>query len=116
MYGHLKGEVAEAVSGMLSELQERYHRFRNDEAFLQKAHCYGAKSQRTCGRNAESLPLKPLALWRKPWVVIAARWRAGLSGLQTSVPDKASARLLLCQTVKNRKNPGFLYLRSRFYY
>jgi tryptophanyl-tRNA synthetase len=35
MYGHLKGEVADAVSGMLTELQERYHRFRNDEAFLQ---------------------------------------------------------------------------------
>ena len=27
MYGHLKGAVAEAVSGMLGELQERYHRF-----------------------------------------------------------------------------------------
>ncbi|MFO6483877.1 tryptophanyl-tRNA synthetase [Escherichia coli] len=36
MYGHLKGEVADAVSGMLTELQERYHRFRNDEAFLQR--------------------------------------------------------------------------------
>ena len=36
MYGHLKGEVADAVSGMLTELQERYHRYRNDEAFLQK--------------------------------------------------------------------------------
>ena len=36
MYGHLKGEVADAVSGMLTELQERYHRFRNDEAFLQQ--------------------------------------------------------------------------------
>ena len=34
MYGHLKGEVADAVSGMLLELQERYNRFRNDEAFL----------------------------------------------------------------------------------
>ncbi|BCG07694.1 MULTISPECIES: tryptophan--tRNA ligase [Buttiauxella] len=36
MYGHLKGEVAEAVSGMLTELQERFHRFRNDEAYLQQ--------------------------------------------------------------------------------
>ncbi|VFS31535.1 tryptophanyl-tRNA synthetase [Salmonella enterica subsp. enterica serovar Typhimurium] len=43
MYGHLKGEVAEAVSGMLSELQERYHRFRNDEAFLQKVMKDGRK-------------------------------------------------------------------------
>ncbi|MDN5679570.1 MAG: tryptophan--tRNA ligase, partial [Ewingella sp.] len=36
MYGHLKGAVAEAVSGMLTELQERYHHFRNDEALLQQ--------------------------------------------------------------------------------
>lgn len=43
MYGHLKGEVAEAVSGMLTELQERYHRFRNDEAFLQKVMKEGAE-------------------------------------------------------------------------
>ncbi|MEI3773541.1 tryptophan--tRNA ligase [Pectobacterium brasiliense] len=42
MYGHLKGAVADAVSGMLSELQERYHRFRNDEAFLQQIMREGA--------------------------------------------------------------------------
>ena len=43
MYGHLKGEVADAVSGMLTELQERYHRYRNDEAFLQKVMKDGAE-------------------------------------------------------------------------
>lgn len=43
MYGHLKGEVAEAVSGMLTELQERYHRFRNDEAFLNQVMKDGAE-------------------------------------------------------------------------
>ena len=43
MYGHLKGEVAEAVSSMLTELQERYHRFRNDEAFLQQVMKDGAE-------------------------------------------------------------------------
>ncbi|VDY37244.1 tryptophanyl-tRNA synthetase [Salmonella enterica subsp. arizonae] len=53
MYGHLKGEVAEAVSGMLSELQERYHRFRNDEAFLQKVMKDGAEKARA--RAAETL-------------------------------------------------------------
>ncbi|WP_192456547.1 tryptophan--tRNA ligase [Musicola keenii] len=42
MYGHLKGAVADAVSGMLSELQERYYRFRNDEAFLQQVMRDGA--------------------------------------------------------------------------
>lgn len=43
MYGHLKGEVAEAVSGMLSELQARYHRFRNDEALLNRVMREGAQ-------------------------------------------------------------------------
>lgn len=43
MYGHLKGEVADAVSGMLTELQERYHLFRNDEAFLQQVMKDGAE-------------------------------------------------------------------------
>ncbi|MBK5074327.1 tryptophan--tRNA ligase [Budviciaceae bacterium CWB-B4] len=42
MYGHLKTEVAEAVANMLTELQERYHRFRNDEAFLQQVMREGA--------------------------------------------------------------------------
>ncbi|WJM85187.1 tryptophan--tRNA ligase [Dickeya chrysanthemi] len=52
MYGHLKGAVADAVSGMLSELQARYHRFRDDEAFLQQvmrdgAQKAGARAQET---------------------------------------------------------------------
>jgi tryptophanyl-tRNA synthetase len=46
MYGHLKGAVAEAVSGMLTELQERYHRFRNDEALLQQIMRDGAEKAR----------------------------------------------------------------------
>ena len=46
MYGHLKGEVADAVSAMLSELQERYHRYRNYEAFLQKVMKDGAEKAR----------------------------------------------------------------------
>ena len=46
MYGHLKGEVAEAGSGMLTELQERYHRFRNDEAFLNQVMRDGATKAR----------------------------------------------------------------------
>ncbi|MDF7648444.1 tryptophan--tRNA ligase [Candidatus Pantoea formicae] len=46
MYGHLKGEVAEAVSGMLTELQERYHRFRNDEDFLNQVMREGATKAR----------------------------------------------------------------------
>ncbi len=55
MYGHLKGEVAEAVSGMLIDLQERYHRFRNDEAFLNQVMKDGAeKGQRAGFSNPES--------------------------------------------------------------
>ncbi|SMB87156.1 tryptophanyl-tRNA synthetase [Pasteurella testudinis DSM 23072] len=34
MYGHLKSAVADEVSQMLSELQQRFHHFRNDEALL----------------------------------------------------------------------------------
>ncbi|TCV93651.1 tryptophan--tRNA ligase [Biostraticola tofi] len=34
MYGHLKTEVADAVSAMLVDFQARYHQLRNDEAFL----------------------------------------------------------------------------------
>ena len=46
MYGHLKGAVADAVSGMLTELQERYNRFSNDEAFLQQVMRDGAQKAR----------------------------------------------------------------------
>ena len=46
MYGHLKGAVADSVSGMLSELQERYHRFRNDDALLEQVMRDGAAKAR----------------------------------------------------------------------
>ncbi len=46
MYGHLKGAVADAVSGMLSELQARYNRFRNDEALLEQVMRDGATKAR----------------------------------------------------------------------
>ncbi|MFG1174857.1 tryptophan--tRNA ligase [Erwiniaceae bacterium CAU 1747] len=46
MYGHLKGAVADAVSGMLSELQERYHHYRNDEALLDQIMRDGAAKAR----------------------------------------------------------------------
>jgi tryptophanyl-tRNA synthetase len=53
MYGHLKGEVAEAVSGMLTDLQERYNRFRNDDELLQKIMREGA--QKASAQAAETL-------------------------------------------------------------
>lgn len=46
MYGHLKGAVADAVSAMLGELQERYKRFRSDEAFLEQVMRDGAAKAR----------------------------------------------------------------------
>jgi len=46
MYGHLKGAVADAVSAMLGELQERYHRYRDDEAFLEQVMRDGAAKAR----------------------------------------------------------------------
>ena len=46
MYGHLKGAVADAVSAMLGELQERYHHYRNDEAFLEQVMRDGAAKAR----------------------------------------------------------------------
>ncbi|AAS60437.1 tryptophanyl-tRNA synthetase [Yersinia pestis biovar Microtus str. 91001] len=46
MYGHLKGAVADAVSGMLSELQERYRTYREDEALLQDVMREGAAKAR----------------------------------------------------------------------
>ncbi len=46
MYGHLKGAVAEEVSAMLSQLQARYHHFRNDEQLLEKIYREGAEKAR----------------------------------------------------------------------
>lgn len=42
MYGHLKGAVAEAVSDMLTNIQERFNTFRKDEALLNKIMKEGA--------------------------------------------------------------------------
>lgn len=46
MYGHLKTDVAEAVSSMLIELQSRYYQYRSDEAYLQKVMSAGAAKAR----------------------------------------------------------------------
>ncbi|SET17817.1 tryptophan--tRNA ligase [Thalassotalea agarivorans] len=43
MYGHLKGDVAEAVVGMLTPIQQRYHEYREDAAFLNKVMAQGAE-------------------------------------------------------------------------
>ncbi|QIM62088.1 tryptophan--tRNA ligase [Pasteurellaceae bacterium Orientalotternb1] len=46
MYGHLKTAVADEVSAMLTQLQERYHHFRNDEVLLEKIYREGAEKAR----------------------------------------------------------------------
>jgi len=43
MYGHLKVETAEAVVAMLEPIQEKYHQYRNDQAFLEQVMRQGAE-------------------------------------------------------------------------
>lgn len=42
MYGHLKGDVAEAVVAMLEPIQAKYQEYRNDQAFLEQVMRNGA--------------------------------------------------------------------------
>lgn len=53
MYGHLKTEVAEQVADMLSQLQQRYRHYRNDESYLQQIMHQGAAKARE--RASETL-------------------------------------------------------------
>lgn len=46
MYGHLKTEVAEKVSAMLAELQQKFWHYRNNEALLNQIAAEGAKKAR----------------------------------------------------------------------
>lgn len=46
MYGHLKNTVAEEVSSMLTQLQERYYHYRNNEELLNKILHEGAEKAR----------------------------------------------------------------------
>lgn len=46
MYGQLKNEVAEQVSSMLQELQQRYYHYRNDESYLHQVMQQGAEKAR----------------------------------------------------------------------
>ncbi len=46
MYGHLKTAVADAVSELLTDIQEKFHTFRQDEALLERIYRDGAKKAR----------------------------------------------------------------------
>jgi len=43
MYGHLKGDVADAVVALLEPIQQKFHEYRNDQAFLDKVMRSGAE-------------------------------------------------------------------------
>ncbi len=43
MYGHLKGDVAEAVVQLLKPIQDKYHQFRNDQTYLEQVMRNGAE-------------------------------------------------------------------------
>ncbi len=43
MYGHLKGDVADAVVSMLEPIQEKYHQYRNDQAYMEQVMRSGAE-------------------------------------------------------------------------
>lgn len=51
MYGHLKSEVAQQISVMLSELQERYHYYRNDQTKLTELMQQGAIKAKLRAQN-----------------------------------------------------------------
>jgi tryptophanyl-tRNA synthetase len=42
MYGHLKGDVADAVVALLEPIQTKYHQYREDHAFLEQVMRNGA--------------------------------------------------------------------------
>ncbi|WDD99718.1 tryptophan--tRNA ligase [Thalassomonas actiniarum] len=43
MYGHLKGDVADAVVALLEPIQEKFHQYRQDQAFLNQVMSQGAE-------------------------------------------------------------------------
>ena len=43
MYGHLKGDVAEAVIAMLEPIQTKYHQYREDQSYLEQVMKSGAE-------------------------------------------------------------------------
>lgn len=52
MYGHLKTEVAEKVSAMLAELQQKFWHYRNNEALLNQIAAEGAKKARARAKQS----------------------------------------------------------------
>ena len=113
MYGHLKGEVADAVSGMLTELQERYHRYRNDEAFLQKSDERGRGKKPARAPETLKAVYDAIGFVAKPCCF--AGWRLRLPGLRDRAGRvRRSSHPTKLTKQKNRDIPGFLRLKNAY--
>lgn len=66
MYGHLKGAVADAVSGMVEELQQRFNHFRNDEQLLNKIMQDGAEKASLRARETLDKVYKAVGFVARP--------------------------------------------------
>ncbi len=70
MYGHLKGAVAEAVSDMLTNIQERFNTFRNDEALLNKIMKEGADKAKARAQTTLDKVYEAIGFYCSPIIVI----------------------------------------------
>lgn len=66
MYGHLKGAVADAVSGMVEELQQRFNHFRNDEQLLNQIMKDGAEKASQRARETLDKVYKAVGFVARP--------------------------------------------------
>ena len=54
MYGHLKGDVANAVVELLEPIQAKFHEYRQDQAFLDEVMRKGAEKASARARKVLS--------------------------------------------------------------
>ncbi|MAG76727.1 MAG: tryptophan--tRNA ligase [Colwelliaceae bacterium] len=66
MYGHLKGDVAEAVVELLTPIQERFHQYREDQAFLDKVMKEGAEKASAHAQNVLNKVYDAIGFVAKP--------------------------------------------------
>lgn len=66
MYGHLKGDVAAAVVELLTPIQERFHQYREDQAFLDKVMKEGAEKASAHAQNVLNKVYDAIGFVAKP--------------------------------------------------
>ncbi|MCH2058947.1 MAG: tryptophan--tRNA ligase [Thalassotalea sp.] len=66
MYGHLKGSVAAAVVELLTPIQERFHQYREDQAFLDKVMKEGAEKASAHAQNVLNKVYDAIGFVAKP--------------------------------------------------